>query len=164
VPEAIVTVSCSKNFALYRERTGLIIALSASPEAASRTLGRLKKLARVNHSMPPDHGAAVVATILTDPALRRAWEGELAAMRERIAGLRRALAEECRRQLNSARFDFVGSDEGMFSMLGITPEQVARLRADHAIYMVASGRMNIAGLKTADIPVFVAALAAVLRG
>jgi len=159
--EMFVASSCSKNFAIYRERTGLAMTLSPDGDIAKRALEQMKGLARVNHSMPPDHGAAIVRTILTDPALRAQWREELDAMRQRIASLRNKLAETFRARTNSDRYDFLAEHRGMFSLLGITPEQVKQLRADHAIYMVDDSRINVAGLKEDQIERFVDAVAAV---
>ena len=98
------------------------------------------------YSMPPDHGAAVVAEIFADPPLRAAWEGELTEMRERVNGLRRDLAAALRSTFDSPRFDFIAGQAGMFSMLGLAPELVAQLRTEHHIYMAPDSRVNIAGL------------------
>ncbi|MCA1438758.1 aspartate/tyrosine/aromatic aminotransferase [Ensifer sp. IC4062] len=149
VPEALVAVSCSKSFGLYRERTGAIYALTASPNSTDAVRSNLAGLARTSYSMPPDHGAAVVRTILSDEDLARDWAEELEAMRLRMTGIRRALAEGLR-----ARWQALGAiaaQEGMFSMLPLSEAEVLRLRSDHGIYMPTSGRINIAGLKTAEI-------------
>ena len=161
VPEMFIASSCSKNFAIYRERTGLAMVLSKDSNTAKPTIARLKTLARANHSMPPDHGAAIVRSILTDPTLRGEWLVELEAMRSRIADLREQLAETFRTRTNSDRYDFLAEHRGMFSLIGISPEQVKRLRDDHAIYMVEDSRINIAGLKNDQIDRFVEAVVAV---
>ncbi|TVQ56504.1 MAG: aspartate/tyrosine/aromatic aminotransferase [Rhodobacteraceae bacterium] len=160
VPELLLAASCSKNFALYRERVGCAMALAATPEAATLVKESMKALARVNHSMPPDHGAAVVRTILEDPTLRAEWEAEVAAMRARVLDLRAALAEGLRARLNDDRFDFLLSHKGMFSRIGATPEQVERLREDHGVYMVGDGRINVAGLNKAGVARLIEALVA----
>jgi aromatic-amino-acid transaminase len=161
VPEMLVGASCSKNFAVYRERVGCAIVLGATPAAADVAKENLKLLARVNFSMPPDHGAAAVRAILADPALAADWRAELEAMRRRMIDLRLGLAESLRARTNSDRFDFVARHRGMFSLLGIDEAQVARLREEHAIYMVADSRINVAGLNRAAIATLTEALAAV---
>lgn len=148
VPEALVAVSCSKSFGLYRERAGAIFARTSSTASADRVRSNLAGLARTSYSMPPDHGAAVVRTILDDPELRRDWTEELETMRLRMTGLRRSLAEGLRTHWQS--LGAVADQEGMFSMLPLSEAEVMRLRTEHGIYMPASGRINIAGLKTAE--------------
>ncbi len=147
VPEMLIATSCSKNFALYRDRTGCAIVLSGPGKAQVAARANLMTLMRITYSMPPDHGAAVVRTILTDPALRNVWEGELAAMRTRMLSLRQSLSNAMRVRTNSDRFDFVADHRGMFSLIGATPEHVAQLRDEFAIYIVGDGRLNIAGLR-----------------
>ncbi|MQW86770.1 tyrosine aminotransferase [Sinorhizobium saheli] len=149
VPEALVAVSCSKSFGLYRERTGAIFGVTASPASADTVRSNLAGIARTSYSMPPDHGAAVVRTILADPELQRDWAEELEAMRLRMTGIRQALAEGLRGRWQS--LGAVAEQEGMFSILPLTEAEVMRLRTEHAIYMPASGRINIAGLKTAEV-------------
>jgi aromatic-amino-acid transaminase len=150
VPEMMIAASCSKNFGLYRDRVGAALVLSETPEQAEVTKSNLFSLSRLNFSFPPDHGAKVVSMILGDPELRADWMGELEAMRLRMLDLRKSLAESLRRTTNSDRFDFVAEHRGMYSLLGATPEQVAALRKEHAIYMVGDSRVNIAGLPTGD--------------
>ncbi|MBP1887123.1 tyrosine aminotransferase [Sinorhizobium mexicanum] len=149
VPEALVAVSCSKSFGLYRERTGAIYALTASPTSADTVRSNLAGLARTSYSMPPDHGAAVVRTILADKELARDWAEELEAMRLRMTGIRRALAEGLRTRWQA--LGAIAGQEGMFSMLPFSEAEVLRLRSEHGIYMPTSGRINIAGLKTAEV-------------
>ncbi|OHV73101.1 tyrosine aminotransferase [Ensifer sp. LCM 4579] len=149
VPEALVAVSCSKSFGLYRERTGAIFAPTTSPAAADAVRSNLAGLARTSYSMPPDHGAAVVRTILSDPALARDWAEELEGMRQRMTGIRRALADGLAGRWQS--LGAIAEQEGMFSMLPFTEAEVMRLRTEHGIYMPGSGRINIAGLKTAEV-------------
>ncbi|MDX0500653.1 aminotransferase class I/II-fold pyridoxal phosphate-dependent enzyme [Sinorhizobium medicae] len=149
VPEAIMAVSCSKSFGLYRERTGAIFARTSSSGLADRVRSNLAALARTSYSMPPDHGAAVVRMILDDPELRRDWAEELETMRLRMTGLRRSFAAGLRTRWQS--LGAVADQEGMFSMLPLSEAEVMRLRTEHAIYMPASGRINIAGLKTAEV-------------
>jgi aromatic-amino-acid transaminase len=161
LPEVLIAASCSKNFGIYRERAGILLALG-DPARREVVQGNLAALNRVNFSFPPDHGTRLVTMILADPALRADWEAELAAVREGMLGLRAQLAADLRAATDSDRFDFLARHRGMFSRLGITPDQVARLRAEHAIYMVGDSRLNIAGLNAATVPVLARAVAAVL--
>lgn len=162
LPELLVAASCSKNFGVYRERVGILLAVT--PEGADRATvqANLAMLNRLNYSFPPDHGARLVQTVLDTPALRADWQAELEAVRLSMLSLRQQLADELRKLTNSDRFDFVARHRGMFSRLGLSPDQVARLRADHAIYMVGDSRINIAGLNTDSVPVLARAIASVL--
>lgn len=153
VGEALLAYSCDKNFGLYRERTGALFVLGCDAKAANTVRDNLLGLARVNWSMPPDHGAAVVRIILESDELAPRWRAELATMRRRIAAVRDALAAA------DPSLAFLARQRGMFSLLPMMPASVAKLRRDHGIYMAGSGRINIAGLRTADASVFVAALA-----
>ena len=160
-PEVLIAASCSKNFGIYRERTGILIAL-ASADRKAVMQGNLNFLNRQNYSFPPDHGARLVTMILEDDALRADWKAELEEVRQNMLGLRQALADELRRATKSDRFDFVASHRGMFSRLGLTEAQVETLRAKHGIYMVGDSRINIAGLNAKTVPVLAAAIASVL--
>lgn len=160
-PEMFIASSCSKNFAIYRERTGVALTVSPNAAIAGRAMGQMRDIARVGHSMPPDHGAAIVRTILRDDELTRIWKQELEAMRLRISDIREMLAAAFRARTNSDRFDFLARHKGMFSLLGITPQQVRRLRDEHAVYMVGDSRMNVAGLGIEQIDRFVDAVASV---
>jgi len=162
VPEMVVAASCSKNFGLYRDRVGCAFVLGASPERADVVLGELLGIARASYSSPPAHGAAVVAAILDDAPLRAEWLAELDDMRAHMLGLRRMLAASLRARSNSDRFDFVERHRGMFSLIGASLQQVARLRDEHAIHMVGSGRINIAGLPEAEVDRFADALVTVV--
>ena len=164
VPQMLVAASCSKNFGLYRDRVGCAFVLGASPERADVMLGQLLGVARANYSSPPAHGAAVVGTILDDAALRAEWQAELGDMRAHMLGLRGMLAGSLRARSNSDRFDFIDRHRGMFSLIGASPAQVARLRDEHAVHMVGSGRINIAGLPEAEVDRFADALITVLSG
>ena len=157
VPEALVAVSCSKNFGLYRERVGLLMAKGGDRAVVQ---GALAALNRLNYSFPPDHGARVVQTILADAALRADWAAELEAMRSGVAGLRVALAEALRARTGSDRFGFLAGQRGMFSLLPAGPEQVEAMRRDHGVYAVADGRINVAGLSAATVPVLADAMVA----
>ena len=157
LPEVLIAASCSKNFGIYRERTGILIALGA-PAQRDVVQGNLAWLNRQNYSFPPDHGSRLVTMILTDPRLRADWQAELDEVRLSMLGLRRSLADELRRLTNSDRFDFIAGHRGMFSRLGATPEQVAALKEKHAIYMVGDSRVNIAGLNAGTVPILARAM------
>ena len=158
VPETIIAASCSKNFGIYRERTGLLMAVAADPSAHKLNQGTLAYLNRQNYSFPPDHGARLVTMVLTDDALRTEWAAELEEMRNGMLGLREQLAAELQRLSGSDRFGFIAQHRGMFSRLGATPEQVERLREEHAIYLVGDSRLNIAGLTKESIPILAKAM------
>ena len=159
-PEVLIAASCSKNFGIYRERTGVLIALT-DPARRGVVQGNLAFLNRQNFSFPPDHGARLVTMILTDRALRADWEGELEDVRQSMLGLRVALARALRAEAGSDRFGFLAAHRGMFSRLGATEAQVERLRAEHGIYMVSDSRLNIAGLNAATVPVLARAVLSV---
>ena len=159
LPETLIAASCSKNFGLYRDRVGLLIAVG-DPAARDRVQATLAHLNRQNWSFPPDHGAACVTTILTDDALRADWTSELEAVRHQMSTLRQDLAAALRERSGSDRFGFLGAHRGMFSRLGATPAQVETLRRDHAVYMVGDGRMNIAGLNARTVPLLADAILA----
>jgi len=149
VPEALVAVSCSKSFGLYRERTGALYAACGDAGTALAVRSNLAALARVSYSMPPDHGSAVVSTILGDAALAADWRAELEDMRRRIVSIRERLSAGLSRRWQV--LTAVAGQEGMFSLLPFEEADVMRLRSEHAIYMPASGRINIAGLKSAEV-------------
>lgn len=157
----LVAASGAKNFGLYRERAGILL---VSCEAGERDVvaATLATLNRASISFPPDHGARVITTILTDPALRADWEAELAEMRARMADLRRALATALRDACGSDRFGYLADQRGMFSLLGGDEAQIARLREEFGVYVVGGGRLNMAGLTMATIPQVARAIAAVL--
>ncbi len=156
--EVIIAASCSKNFGIYRERTGILMAIGRDVPQTRTLQGTLAYLNRQNYSFPPDHGARVVSTILTDAELRADWQAELEEVRTWMLRLREALAAELKRLSNSDRFDFIAQHRGMFSRLGASPEQVAKLRDDNGIYMVGDSRMNIAGLNDRTIPILAQAI------
>ncbi len=159
-PEVLIAASCSKNFGIYRERTGILIALG---DISRRMVAQanLNYLNRQNYSFPPDHGARLVTMILEDATLRADWMAELEEMRHNMLGLRQLLADELRRATNSDRFDFVANHRGMFSRLGLTEAQVETLRRDHGIYMVSDSRINVAGLNARTVPILATAIASV---
>ena len=146
VSEAMVAVSCSKNFGVYRDRVGVAIVVS---EEAKKDIvqDNLKSLNRLTFSFPPDHGAAVVNQILKDDKLKTQWKDELEEMRTNMLDLRERLSSELYRETKSNRFNFVSKHRGMFSKLGLTTEQVNILRKDYGIYMVSDSRINVAGLR-----------------
>jgi aromatic-amino-acid transaminase len=160
LPELLIAASCSKNFGIYRERTGILIAVSPRADMRAVVQGNLAFLNRQNFSFPPDHGARLVTMILNDPDLRADWQAELEDVRRNMLTLREALAAELRRLTNSTRFDFLAQHRGMFSRLGASPAQVETLRRDHGIYMVGDSRMNIAGLNAQTVPVLAHAVIA----
>ncbi|MBC2834446.1 aromatic amino acid transaminase [Paragemmobacter straminiformis] len=159
-PEVLIAASCSKNFGIYRERTGILVGIGAA-DGKGVLQGNLNFLNRQNYSFPPDHGARLVTMILEDAALKADWQAELEEVRLNMLGLRKALADELRRVTNSDRFDFVATHRGMFSRLGLTEAQVVRLREEHGIYMVGDSRINIAGLNARTVPILAAAIAQV---
>jgi aromatic-amino-acid transaminase len=160
LPELLIAASCSKNFGIYRERTGILIAVSPRADMRAVVQGNLAFLNRQNFSFPPDHGARLVTMILNDPDLRADWQAELEDVRRNMLTLREALAAELRRLTNSTRFDFLAQHRGMFSRLGASPAQVETLRRDHGIYTVGDSRMNIAGLNAQTVPVLAHAVIA----
>ncbi len=143
----VVASSCSKNFGLYRDRVGCAMVLGKTNEISDITRGHVLSTARSSYSMPPDHGGALVALILSDPDLRKTWEDELTGMRERMLFLRKTLRDTLRSRTHSDRWDFIASHRGMFSLLVLEEAEVESLRIDHAVYAVAGGRINIAGLQ-----------------
>ncbi len=158
VPECLIAASCSKNFGIYRERAGLLMAISNDVSAQKLNQGTLAYLNRQNYSFPPDHGARLVTMILNDDALRDDWMAELEEVRNAMLGLREQLARELQRLSGSDRFAFLGQHRGMFSLLGTTPEKVEALRDKHGIYMVGDSRMNIAGLNARTVPILAQAI------
>ena len=158
VPETVIAASCSKNFGIYRERTGLLMVVSQDANAKGLNQSTLAFLNRQNFSFPPDHGARLVTMVLSDPALRADWAAELEDVRLGMLELRTQLASELQRLSGSDRFGFLAQHRGMFSRLGASAEHVEKLRADHAVYMVGDSRMNIAGLNSATVPVLAQAI------
>jgi aspartate aminotransferase len=158
VPECLIAASCSKNFGIYRERTGLLMAVSQNAGARKLHQDTLAFLNRQNYSFPPDHGARLVTMILSDDALRADWQSELEEVRLSMLNLRQQLAEELQRLSGSDRFGFLAQHRGMFSRLGTTPDKVEAMREKNGIYMVGDSRMNIAGLNARTIPVLARAI------
>lgn len=158
VPETVIAASCSKNFGIYRERTGLLMVMSQDATAKGLNQSTLAFLNRQNFSFPPDHGARLVTMVLSDPALRADWAAELEEVRLGMLDLRTQLASALQRLSGSDRFGFLAQHRGMFSRLGASAEHVEKLRADHAVYMVGDSRMNIAGLNSATVPILAQAI------
>ena len=156
--EVLVSQSCDKNFGVYRDRVGALYLKTASREASDNAMGHVLQIAREMWSMPPDHGGAVVRTLLQDAALTADWRVELDEMRGRILRIRERLAKA------DPRLEFIRHQMGMFSMLPVTPEQVLELRDRHAIYMADSGRFNVLGMADDAVDRFVAAVAEVIGG
>jgi aspartate aminotransferase len=159
VPEMLVAASCSKNFGLYRERTGALALISETATVNAAATSQLLSVIRSHYSMPPAHGASIVETILGDEDLRAQWQQELNGMCERILHLRHAFADAL---APVGDFDFIARQRGMFSFLGISPEQVGLLRKEHGIYMLESSRVNVAGLNDRVLPKVASALREVL--
>lgn len=162
VPEMLVVYSCSKHFGLYRERTGAALVLSANADTAARVRGKLFELARRSYTMPPDHGAELVARIVESPELAQQWRSELESMRGRILRIRHGLADAMAKQ--GVDGERLRVHRGMFSMLPLDTAQIARLREERAVYVVGGGRINLAGLDEARIDELAAHLAAVMAG
>ena len=162
VPEMLVSTSCSKNFGLYRDRVGALFIVTTDSTTRDIAQSQANNLVRTMYSMPPDHGAAVVETILHDERLRADWFVELAEMRERLQQMRQLLDEALRAQAPDHDFSHVVRAKGMFCFLGISKEQVQRLKKDHAVYMVDSSRINIAGITADNVEHIARSVAAVL--
>ncbi|MFJ2537740.1 amino acid aminotransferase [Pseudomonas sp. NPDC087614] len=163
LPELLITSSCSKNFGLYRDRTGALIVCANTADKLIDIRSQLANIARNLWSTPPDHGAAVVATILADPELKSRWADEVEAMRLRIAQLRSGLVEALEPHGLRERFAHIGVQRGMFSYTGLSPEQVKQLREQHSVYMVSSGRANVAGIDATRLALLAQAIADVSK-
>ena len=161
-PEVVIAASCSKNFALYKERVGIIAIVCKDDEAAAIARSQLGATQRKIISMPPDHGAKIVADILGDTKLRAMWVEELTEMRERMRDLRRQMSEALNVQGGEVIAAAVKNQNGMFSTLPLSVDQARKLRSEYSIYMTDSGRINIAGTNTENIPRFAEAILAVL--
>ena len=163
LPELLITSSCSKNFGLYRERTGALLVCSHDAQKLLDVRSQLAFIARNLWSTPPDHGAAVVAEILGDPELKSLWISEVEEMRQRIARLRNGLVDALKPHGLGERFAHIARQRGMFSYTGLSPQQVAALRERHSVYMVGTGRANVAGADESRLDVLAAAIADVCR-
>ncbi|MCR8923111.1 aspartate/tyrosine/aromatic aminotransferase [Dasania sp. GY-MA-18] len=163
LPELIVSASCSKNFTLYRERTGSISVLSSNSKQNRSIVSQLLAIARACYSIPPANGAAIVKTILMDEASRLAWQAEVETMRQRLLAMRTQLAEQLQQKQQQVDFSYLLKQHGMFSFLPLNTAQITALREQHSIYMVGSGRISFTGLTTANIDYAADAIAAVIK-
>ena len=163
LPELIVVSSCSKNFGLYRERTGAMTLICDSDAAAAVAITQIAGAARAMYSMPPDHGAATVQLILSNDTLRTEWDAELTEMRDRINGLRAQFVKQIQSIGIEQDFSFIEREKGMFSFLGVNVDQVQTLVNDYSIYLVNSSRINVAGINDSNIEYLTNSLAAVLK-
>ncbi|MCO4811503.1 MAG: aspartate/tyrosine/aromatic aminotransferase [Gammaproteobacteria bacterium] len=162
VPEMIVSGSCSKNFGLYRDRVGSLSMLAADKASRDIVFSQLNSIVRTIYSVPPDHGAVVVSTILNDPDLRAAWRVELAEMRGRLREMRVLLNEALIGKAPGHDFSHLVRATGMFCFLGISEDQVNRLKRDYGVYMVGSSRINTAGITAKNVNYLADAIAATL--
>ena len=163
VPSYFVASSCSKNFGLYRERTGIAIVASNSLSESECIKGRIIECGRSTYTMPPDHGAAIVRHILQNNTLKTQWLSEVTAMRTRILNVRSLLVDALKSHTGTNQFDFINQHKGMFSVIGSNDEQLIRLREEFGIYIVGGGRINIAGLREAEVPYLAESLATVFK-
>ncbi|GAB3486996.1 amino acid aminotransferase [Marinomonas epiphytica] len=163
VPEMLIANSFSKNFGLYNERVGALTLVCETAEQAETVFTQVKRAIRTNYSNPPSHGSAVVAEILNNAELRAMWENELKEMRVRIHEMRSLFVNTLRAKGVSQDFSFISQQQGMFSFSGLNPEQVAQLRKDHGVYIVGSGRINVAGMTHENMEPLCDAIAAVLK-
>jgi aspartate/tyrosine/aromatic aminotransferase len=162
--EAIICSSFSKNFGLYSERVGALSLLAADESQAKASQSQLKKLVRSNYSNPPQHGAAIVATVLSDPQLTELWKSELNEMRERIKNLRSQFVATMKTTGAGHDFSFLLAQNGMFSFSGLNKMQVDQLKNQHSIYIVGSGRINVAGMSETRMDQLCEAVAGVIEG
>ncbi|HKQ29153.1 MAG TPA: amino acid aminotransferase [Burkholderiales bacterium] len=163
VSPVFLASSFSKSFSLYGERVGALSVVTASPDEASRVLSNLKRVVRTIYSNPPTHGSEIVATVLANPELRTLWDRELGTMRERIKSMRKRLVQSIHTRVPGADFSFVLKQRGMFSYSGLTKEQVGRLRTEHAIYAIDTGRICVAALNSKNVDYVADAIASVIR-
>lgn len=160
--ELLICSSFSKNFSLYNERVGALTAVARTADEGAAILSQLKSCARVNYSNPPAHGGSIIAAILTSPELTQLWESELTAMRVRIAEMRKAFVVGLKEAGATRDYSFITRQKGMFSFSGLNKDQVEKLKAEHAIYIVGSGRINVAGMTTSSMPGLCKAIVSVL--
>jgi len=151
LPELVIASSCSKNFGLYRERTGSITFITETSEQADIVAAQAMSVARQTYSMPPAHGALLVSLILGDQQLRANWQAELTEVRTRIQSMRSLLADKIQQNAAAIDFSHIKQQKGMFSFLGLNTEQLDLLREDHGIYIVSSSRVNLAGINSGNI-------------
>jgi aromatic-amino-acid transaminase len=161
--DLFVSSSFSKSFSLYGERVGALSIVAASKDEAGRVLSQVKRVVRTNYSNPPTHGGAIVAAVLASPELRKQWDDELAAMRERIRAMRVGLVDKLKARNVAQDFSFVAQQRGMFSYTGLTVDQVERLKSEFGIYAVSTGRICLAALNARNIDYVADAIATVLK-
>lgn len=159
--EMLICSSFSKNFGLYNERVGALTVVAGHEAAALAVLSHIKTCIRANYSNPPAHGSAIVATVLADPALRAQWENEVKQMRDRINGMRKLFVETLAKKGVKSDNSFIIRQKGMFSFSGLNKQQVETLKTRHGIYIVGTGRINVAGMTDANMDALCAAIAAV---
>lgn len=159
--EMLICSSFSKNFGLYNERVGALTVVAKTEAAALAVLSQIKTCIRANYSNPPAHGSAIVATVLGDPALRSQWELEVKAMRDRINGMRHLFVDALKKKGVKKDMSFIIHQKGMFSFSGLTKDQVERLKKEDSIYIVGSGRINVAGMTDKNIDTLCTAIARV---
>ena len=164
LPEVIVVTSSSKNLGLYRERVGSVSVVSKTKATCDLVAANLANVARSIYSMPPDHGAAIAERVFHSPKLRTLWDKELTEMRSRLNGLRVLFVKQLQARKVPMDFSFIANERGLFSFLGISKEQVVRLREQFHVYMVESSRMNFAGLNKKNADYVADSIAAVLKG
>ncbi len=157
-PEVLIAASCSKNFGIYRERTGILMVVTQDSSLKDTVQGNLAHLNRQNYSFPPDHGARLVSMVLNDDDLRADWMAELEEVRLGMLSLREGLAQELQRLTGSDRFGFIAQHCGMFSRLGLSTSTVETLRTENGIYMVSDSRINVAGLNAETVPLLAKAV------
>lgn len=162
--EMLICSSFSKNFGLYGERVGALTVVARTPAATAAALSQVKALVRANYSNPPKHGGAIVATVLGDEELTALWENEVTHMRQRIQQMRQLFVSTLQAKGVKHDFSFLLQQRGMFSYSGLTPLQVDELRTRYAVYIVGSGRINVAGMSAATMDRLCSAIAAVLAG
>jgi aspartate/tyrosine/aromatic aminotransferase len=161
--ELIVCSSFSKNFGLYCERVGALTIVAKDKAAAETVQSQVKAVIRANYSNPPAHGAELVTTVLGDASLRSQWEKEVAAMRDRINGMRQLLVKTLKAKGVPGEYSFITRQRGMFSFSGLTPQQVETLKQEYAIYIVGSGRINVAGITEQNVGPLCEAIAEVVK-
>ena len=159
----LVASSFSKSFSLYGERVGALTVVTASRDEAGRALSQLKRIVRANYSNPPTHGGKIVATVLSSPELRALWDQELGGMRDRIKAMRKVLVDRLHARVPGVDFSFMLKQRGMFSYSGLTKAQVERMRAEHGVYAIDTGRICVAALNTRNVDAVADAVAAVIR-
>ncbi len=161
--EVMIASSYSKNFGLYNERVGAMTLVASSPQVAEAARSHIKTVVRTNYSNPPSHGAAIVSTVLNDEELKAKWEREVTDMRNRINSMRNLFVETLNEKGVEKDFSFISRQRGMFSYSGLTPTQVQALRDKFSIYIVGSGRLNVAGMTEDNMDYLCEAIASVMQ-